>query len=99
MAAPPQGTSGPSGLAGLRPAFGQPMVCENHAASNLAFTSLQQTTQEQSTSHQLRRLIVRLSTNIFGRRLTNIPGGISNLWKGYNRSTLRYDLSPLEAHA
>ena len=42
---------------------------------------------------------MRLSTNIFGLGLTNIPGGISNLWKGYNRSTLRYDLSPREAHA
>ena len=75
------------------------MVCENHATSNLALTSLQQIPQEQSTSHQLRRLIVRLCTNIFGLGLTNIPGGISNLWKSYNRSTLRYDLSPREAHA
>ena len=61
----------------------------NHTALNLALTSLQQIPQEQSTSHQLGRLIVRLSASIFNLGLTGVPGGTSNLWKGYDRNTRR----------
>ena len=65
MSTPPQETSGPRGLAGSHPTFGQLAVRENHTTLNLALTSLQQIPQEQSTAHQLRGLIVRLSTTVF----------------------------------
>ena len=90
MSTPFQGTSGPSGHAGFRPAFGQSAVSGPHAAPALSLISSQQISPEQSISHQLRRLIVRHSIDVFRLGANETPGGTSNLWKRYRRGT-RYD--------
>ena len=97
MSTPLQGTSDLTKPTRSRPAFGQPVVCGNHMVLNMALTSPQQIPHEQPASHQLRRLIVRQSNNIFSLGLINILGGTSNQWKGYNHSPWRYDLFPCEA--
>ena len=74
MSTPFQGASGPSGQAGLRPAFGQPAVSRNHTAPEPVLTELQQMSPEQSISYQLRRLVVRLLTDIFDVRANDMPG-------------------------
>ena len=55
-----QGTSGPSGRTGLRPP-GQPAMSGDHPAP-------QQISSEQSTSREIRRLIVRLLADFFNLR-------------------------------
>ena len=72
---PSKENSGLMGQARSQPASGRSVVCGNHTASNLVLTSLQQTPQEQSTSHQLRRLIVSPSLNIFILGLTTYVVG------------------------
>ena len=88
MSTSSQGTSGPSGHSGLRPAFGQPVVSGSHIESNPASISSRQVSTEQSISNQLRRLIVRLLTNVFNLGANDTPG-TSNLSKRYGHSTLR----------
>ena len=46
---------------------------------------------EQSISHQLKILIVRLLADVFDVRANDLHGGISNLSKSYGCRTLRYD--------
>ena len=46
---------------------------------------------EQSTSDQLKRLIVRPLTGVSDVRANDLHGGTSNLSKGYGCRTLRYD--------
>ena len=49
---------------------------------------------EQSISHQLKILIVRLLADVFDVRANDLHGGISNLSKSYGCRTLRYDPAP-----
>ena len=93
MSTPFQGTSGPNGLAGLPPAFGQPAVSGNHVAPDSALISSQQILPEQS--HQLRKLIVRLLIDVFNLEANNMPDGTSNLSKRYGHNMPRYDPAPL----
>ena len=74
MSLPSQGTSGPSGHAGSRPAFGQP-VSRNHTTPRLALIKPHQTLPERSIPHQLRRLTVRLLVNAFNLRADILLGG------------------------
>ena len=88
-----QGSSGPSGLAGLGPVLRPPAVSGNHAAPVPVLILLQQIPSEQSISHQLRKLTVRLVTGVtpgFNLRAHELPGGTSNLSRRYYHST-RYD--------
>jgi len=86
-----QGASGPSGHAGLRPAFGQPAVSGNDTAPEPVLTKLQQMLQERSISDQLKTLIVRPLTGVFDVSANDPHGGTSNPSKSYGRRTLRYD--------
>ena len=85
MSTPFQGASGPSGHAGFRPAFGQPAVSGLRAAPSPLLISLQQIPPEQSISHQLRRLIVRHSIDLFRLSANGTPDYTSNPWKCCSR--------------
>ena len=73
MSTPFQGASGPSGHAGTAPAFGKLAVSENHTAPEPSLMSFQQTSPEQYVSHQLRRLTVRLLSDVFDRMADKLP--------------------------
>jgi hypothetical protein len=75
MSTPLQGTSGPSGSAGLRPAFGQPVVSVNHITWSLALTLLKQVSPEQPILREIKRLIVRLFIDTFGLRTNKLLDG------------------------
>ena len=98
MSTPFQGTSGPSGHAGFRPAFGQPAVSRFRAAPDPLLISLQQISPEQSISHQLRRLIVRHSADAFRLGANETSDGTSNPWKRCSRVT-RYDSAHLTEYS
>ena len=97
MSTPFQGASGPSGQAGFGTTFGQPTVGGNHVAPKPVVISLQQISPEQSISHQLRRLTVRLLDNIFNLRTNGLFVGTSNPLKHCWHNT-RYDSVPPTKH-
>lgn len=73
MSIPFQGASGPSGNAGLRSAFGQPVVRGNQIALEPTLMSLQQISPEQPILREIRRLIVSLLIDAFDLRADKLP--------------------------
>ena len=65
MSTSAQGTSGPGGRAGFHPAIRERPVRGHHAAPELMLTQFEQISTEQSISSEVRKLIVRMFTNVF----------------------------------
>ena len=64
MSTSSQGTSGPGGRAGFRPAL-ERLVSGQNPAPEAVLTLLQQTSTEQSISNDIKRLTVRTSAEVF----------------------------------